>query len=328
MTDGLQVRTLDRTAPSGDRGTGDDDGEGRGRRAPRRAKPAGRVTGSRWFTPYLFMAPGLALFALMFLWPVVLTLQMSVSSYDIVSPPEFVGTANFERMLVDDRFHRAVANSFAFLLLYLPLAVVVPLFLALLVNRKLPGIQGFRVAYYLPVITSMVAVAVAWRFLLSREGVVNWMLDLVGLGPIAFLLDTGWALPTVVAIEGWKNLGFYMMIYLAALQGIPREHIEAARVDGANGAQRLLHVIMPALLPFFAVTLTLGMLEAMKNFETIYVMTRGGPQDATLTLGYYIWHLAFERNQMGYANAVGLFLWVTMIVLAVLNLFVTRRSNA
>lgn len=324
MTENLRERVRD-GAPSA--GARQPDAQGRGRRHSSTSRPAGRVTGSRWYTPYLFMAPGLALFVVMFAWPVVLTFQMSVSSYNIVSPPVFVGLENFQHLLVDPRFHKAVLNSFAFLLLYLPLAVVIPLFLALLVNLKLPGIQAFRVAYYLPVITSMVAVAVAWRFLLSREGVVNWMLDLVGLGPVAFLLDTQWALPTVVAIEGWKNLGFYMMIYLAALQGIPQEHIEAARVDGANGAQRLRHVIVPALLPFFAVTLTLGMLEAMKNFETIYVMTRGGPQDATLTLGYYIWHLAFERNQMGYANAVGLFLWATMIVLAILNLVVTRRSE-
>ena len=299
------------------------------RRARRRIEhdPGSRVTQARWYTPYLFMFPGLVLFAIVFAWPVLLALQMSVSSYDIITPPTFVGTENFERLLVDPRFHHALRNSVVFLVLYTPLAVVVPLFLAMLVNLKVPGIQSFRVAYFLPVVTSMVAVAVAWRFLLNRAGVVNWLLSLVGLGPVDFLLDTRWALPTVVAIEGWKNMGFYMMIYLAALQGIPREHLESAKLDGANGWQRLRHIIVPALMPFFAVTLTLGMLEAMKNFETVYIMTRGGPQDATLTLGYYIWHLAFERSQMGYANTVGLFMWALMIVLALLNLTVTRRKD-
>ncbi|WP_147917078.1 carbohydrate ABC transporter permease [Ruania zhangjianzhongii] len=299
------------------------------RRARRRpgAPRGSRVTQGRWYTPYLFMLPGLVLFAIIFAWPVVLALQMSVSSYDIISPPTFVGLENFERLLVDPRFHHALTNSLLFLVLYTPLAVVVPLFLALLVNLKVPGIQSFRVAYFLPVVTSMVAVAVAWRFLLNQAGVVNWLLSLVGLGPVDFLLDTSWALPTVVAIEGWKNMGFYMMIYLAALQGIPREHLESATLDGASGLQRLRHIIVPALMPFFAVTLTLGMLEAMKNFETVYIMTRGGPQDATLTLGYYIWHLAFERSQMGYANTVGIFMWVLMIGFALLNLTVTRRKD-
>src|SRR5699024_6483123 len=162
------------------------------RRARRRIEqdPGSRVTRARWYTPYLFMLPGLVLFASVFAWPVVLALQMSVSSYDIITPPTFVGTENFERLLVGPRFHHALRNSVVFLVLYTPLAVVVPLFLAMLVNLKVPGIQSFRVAYFLPVVTSMVAVAVAWRFLLNRAGVVNWLLSLVGLGPVDFLLDT------------------------------------------------------------------------------------------------------------------------------------------
>ena len=278
---------------------------------------------------WLMLLPTLFFFALFCYLPMV-GIYFAFSRFNFqggLFGSPFVGLDNFQRLLVDPRFHHALTNSLVFLVLYTPLAVVVPLFLAMLVNLKLPGIQSFRVAYFLPVVTSMVAVAVAWRFLLNQAGVVNWLLSLVGLGPVDFLLDTGWALPTVVAIEGWKNMGFYMMIYLAALQGIPREHVESAKLDGANGWQRLRHIIVPALLPFFAVTLTLGMLEAMKNFETVYIMTRGGPQDATLTLGYYIWHLAFERSQMGYANTVGIFMWVLMIGFALLNLTVTRRKD-
>lgn len=286
-----------------------------------------RVVGQRALTPYLFMLPGLALFAAMFAWPAFISLQMAVSSYRIVTPVTFVGLRNFMQLANDPQFHHALTNTFVFMGLFLPWAVILPLFLALLVNRRLPGIHAFRVAYYLPVVTSMVAVAVAWRYLLSREGVLNWLLSLVGLGPIDFLLDTDWALPALATVEGWKSMGLFMILYLAGLQGVPREQIEAATVDGANAARRLWHVVLPALLPYISVTLTLGMLEATRSFESIYVLTRGGPQDSTLTLGYYIWSTAFERYEIGYASAAGLVLWALMIVLAVLNQRLTRQRG-
>jgi ABC-type sugar transport system permease subunit len=129
-------------------------------------------------------------------------------------------------------------------------------------------------------------------------------------------------------IEAWKGMGFYMMIYLAGLQAIPSELIEAAKMDGASPWQRVRHVIIPGLRPVFAVTLTLAMLSAAQSFESIFVLTRGGPQDATLTLGYYIWQKAFEQHDMGYASAVGLVLWFIMILLSLLNLRATRSEAA
>lgn len=296
-------------------------------RRDRRAGPR-RVVGQRFWTPYLFMLPGLLLFAFMFAWPAVISLQMAVSSYRIVTPITFVGARNFVQLATDPQFHHALANTFAFMLMFLPFAVILPLFLAMLVNNKLRGIQFFRAAYYLPVVTSMVAVAVAWRYLLSREGVLNWLLSLVGLGPIDFLLDTSWALPALAIVEGWKNIGLFMVIYLAALQGVPREQLEAAAVDGAGAIRRFWHIVVPAILPFVTVTLTLGMLESTRSFESIYVLTRGGPQDSTLTLGYYIWHMAFEKYDIGYASAAGLVLWALMIGLALLNQRLTRRRDA
>jgi putative chitobiose transport system permease protein len=287
-----------------------------------------KVVGQRFLTPYLFMLPGLVLFAGMFLWPAVISLQMSVSSYRIVTPISYVGLANFGRLLADPQFHHAVANTFLYMVMFLPFAVVLPLFLAMLVNRRLPGINFFRAAYYLPVVTSMVAVAVAWRYLLSQEGVLNWLLSLVRIQPIDYLLSTHWALPALALVEGWKNIGLFMVIYLAALQGVPREHIEAAIVDGAGAVRRLRHIVLPAIMPFVSITLTLGMLESTRSFESIYVMTRGGPQDSTLTLGYYIWHTAFERYDIGYASAAGLVLWAIMIVLAMANQWLTHRRDA
>lgn len=330
---GVVAAAVDTRESDQDRGS--EHGQGRrlgrdhgpGRRVFGGRAPAGRVVGQRWFTPYVFMLPGLALFALMFAWPAVIAIQLAFSHYDISAPIEPVGLANFVELVHDPKFGRALINSLAFLAMHLPLTVVLPLLLALLVNQRLRGIQVFRVLYYLPVVTSMVAVAVAWRYVFNREGVINFLLGLVGVGPIDFLLNSSWALPTVVLLEAWKNMGLFMMIYLAGLQAVPSELIDAARVDGARAWSRLIHVIVPSLLPTVAVTLTLSMLDAMRAFESVYVLTRGGPQDATVTLGYFIWAKAFQEYDMGYASAAGLVLWAIMITLAGANLLLTRRRD-
>ncbi|TMR99723.1 carbohydrate ABC transporter permease [Nonomuraea basaltis] len=287
---------------------------------------ASRIPGQRWHTPYLFAIPALILFGVFFAWPAVTAIQLSFLEYDVVSPPVFVGVDNFVRLVGDGRFWTALLNSVLFLAGMFPLLVVVPLLLAVLVNQKLPGIRTFRMIYYLPVVTSMVAVGVAWEYVFHQQGVLNWMLTGAGLldEPIQYLLDPFWALPAVILIEGWKSMGFYMMIYLAGLQTIPANLYEAAKVDGAMAFHRLRHITVPLMVPYIAVAVTVEMLDAMQAFTSIYVMTRGGPQDATLTLGYYIWSAAFEHYEMGYASAMGIVLWVLMIVMAVLNHRITR----
>ncbi|TDD23524.1 carbohydrate ABC transporter permease [Nonomuraea diastatica] len=287
---------------------------------------AGRIPGQRWYTPYLFVIPALVLFGVFFAWPAITAIQLSFLEYDVVSQPVFVGVENFTRIAGDGRFWTALLNSLLFLVGMFPLLVVVPLLLAVLVNQKLPGIRTFRMLYYLPVVTSMVAVGVAWEYVFHQQGVLNWILTGAGLldQPIQYLLDPVWALPALVLVEGWKSMGFYMMIYLAGLQTIPTNLYEAAKVDGATAWHRLRHITVPLMVPYIAVAVTVEMLDAMQAFTSIYVMTKGGPQDATLTLGYYIWSAAFEHYEMGYASAMGLVLWVLMIAMAVLNYRLTR----
>lgn len=286
----------------------------------------GRIPGQRWYTPYLFSLPALVLFAIFFAWPAFTAVQLSFFDFDGVSPPVFAGLDNFVRIAGDEQFWRALRNSLVFLVGLFPLLVVLPLLLAVLINQKLPGIKTFRMIYYLPVVTSMVAVAVAWEYVFHQQGVLNWMLTGMGIldEPVQWLLDPFWALPALILVEGWKSMGVYMMIYLAGLQTIPTNLYEAARVDGANAWHRLRHITVPLIVPYIAVTITMAMLDAMQAFTTVFVMTKGGPQDATLMLGYYIWSQAFEKYDMGYASAVGLVLWVLLVVMALANYRLTK----
>jgi putative chitobiose transport system permease protein len=308
------------------------------RPAPASARPARSAPRSRWrarvnkppfWSPWLFLLPGLVLFAVFYVWPASQAVQLAFVKYDGINAPVPVGLDNFTRMLSDPRFHEALVNSFLYLLGMLPLGVLVPLFLAVLVNQKIPGIQAFRVAIVLPVVVSMVAVAVAWKYVLDADGMLSWVVTTLGIAddPKAWLLDSTWALPCLIVIEGWKSMGVYMMIYLAGLQGIPADLHEAAQLDGAGVWQRLTKITMPLLVPYMAVTSTMAMLDAMQVFTSVYVMTEGGPQDNTMSLGYYVWSKAFEDYEFGYASAVALVLWAIMIILAAFNYRITRERR-
>ena len=262
-------------------------------------------------------------------WPAWTAVQLAFYDYDIVSPPEFVGLRNFERLRNSGEFWQAFWNSVQFLLLYLPIIVVAPLLVAVLVNAKIRAISVFRLIYYLPVITSMVAIAIAWSFMFHPRGVLNWALLGVGVidQPINFLLSSTWSLPAIVLVEAWHGFGYYMMIYLAGLQTVPQELYDAAAIDGAGWWRQLTNISIPLIRPYMAVVLVLGGIMAMQAFASIYVMTRGGPQGATTTLGFYIWSEAFEHFDFGYASAVGLVLWALLVVFAVINFRLTRGGG-
>ena len=251
---------------------------------------------------------------------------MAFYDYSVIRPAELVGLDNFRRMLGDERFWRAALNSLLYMVGLIPLNVVIPLVLAVMVNQKIRAIGAFRAIYYLPAITSMVAVAIAWRYVYNDAGIVNWVLQAFGITeqPIQFLLSTDWALPSILFIEAWKQMGTYMLIYLAGLQAISSDVYEAATIDGASTVQKFLRITVPLTIPYVAVVLTLTMESASKVFTSVFVLTGGGPDDSTMSLGYYIWSLAFQRFEMGYASAIALVLWAVLIVLAMLNFRVSR----
>jgi putative chitobiose transport system permease protein len=295
-------------------------------RGPGPEQQSGNAVGQRWWVPYAFLLPCLAFLGVFFVWPAWTAVQLAFYEYDIVSPPEFVGLGNFERIMDSEEFWQAFWNSVQFLALYLPLAVVVPLFVAVLVNAKIRAISVFRLVYYLPVITSMVAIAIAWSFVFHPRGVLNWVLIELHVidQPIQFLISPSWSLPAIVLVEAWHGLGTYMLIYLAGLQSIPQDLYDAAAIDGAGWWRQLTHITVPLIRPYMAVCLVLGGIMSMQAFASIYVLTRGGPQGATTTLGFYIWSEAFEHFDFGYASAVGLVLWAMLVVFAMVNFKLSR----
>jgi putative chitobiose transport system permease protein len=294
------------------------------------ARSGGRVIGRRPWTPYLFMVPGLALFGVFFAWPAVLAIETSFTDYSVLNPVHWVGLANFRDLAHDALFIEALEHSFVIMVGLLPFSVAIPLALAMLVNRKIRGIQFFRALYFLPVIISMVAVAVAWNYVFDDDAAINWVLQSVHLthAPIHFLLDPHWALASIIIVEGWKGVGTYMMIFLAGLQAIPSDLHEAARIDGASAWQAFVHITLPLMRPYIAVAVTIELVNAMQVFTSVYVLTQGGPSDHTFTAGYYVWSQAFQHYRLGYASAAGLIVWVVLVVLALVNHRITGRDRA
>jgi multiple sugar transport system permease protein len=228
--------------------------------------------------------------------------------------------------LSDPGLIRIVVNTVLFSIIYVIGVMVIGLFLALMVNQKLPGTNFFRAAYYLPVITSAVAIGIIWSWILSPQvGILNILVKSVGLKPPNWLGDTHWALLTVSVIQVWKMAGYYMVLFLAGLQSIPDSVKEAAVVDGANSLQLFFHVTLPMLSPTTFFVLTVAMIDSFKNFELIYTMTRGGPQSSTTTLVYDVYVYGFVHYRMGYASAVAYVLMVLVGAITIANFYIKKR---
>ncbi len=276
----------------------------------------------------MFLAPALLLLGTFTFYPVAYGTALSLFEYDVISPPRFVGLAHF-RELVDDRFlHIALANSAKFLLV-VPVLQVMSIGLAVAVNRPLRGIRWFRAAYYLPVVTSMVAAGLMWRWLLEQDGLVNYLLTKAGLldRPVAWLGHPDLALYAVMFVTLWKGLGFYMVIYLAGLQAVSPEFEEAAVCDGASRWQVFRHVTLPLLRPSILLASTISAIAALKVFEEVYVMTGGGPMFRTYTMFFYIFDRGFQQLELGYAAAIALVLAAAVMALSAVNFTIFRRGG-
>ena len=273
----------------------------------------------------LFLGPSLVGVTLFVAGPIVASLVLAFTSWDLLTPPTLVGLRNFERLSRDLEFWAALRHTLTFLGGYVPLVLVTGLAVAVALNGRIPLRGVFRAVYFLPVVTSWVAVALVWRWLLNPHfGLVNAWLAQVGIQGPAWLFDPNWAMASVILTSVWKDTGFVMVILLAGLQGIPREYYEASSIDGATGWQQLRHVTVPLLAPaiFFALTITL--INSFQVFDQVYVMTGGGPAGATTVLVERIVRQAFSYSRMGYASAMS---WVLFALIFATTLVLSRMQR-
>jgi putative chitobiose transport system permease protein len=282
----------------------------------------------RIWTAYLFLAPALVLLGVFTFYPVVFGTALSLFQYDVISPPRYVGMANFSQLWSDRYFWIALENSVKYLAV-VPAIQLCSIVLALWVRRPLRGIAWFRAAYYVPVVTSIVVVGLLWRWLLDETGLVNFVLLKVRViaAPVHWLTNPAIALYAVMFVTLWKGVGYYMVIYLAGLGAIAPEYEEAASLDGAGPLRRLWYVTIPLLRPSVLLASTLSAIAALRVFEEMYVMTGGGPVYSTYTLFYYMFDQAFGSLHLGYAAAIGVALALITIVLSAVNFRLLRQGG-
>ena len=251
---------------------------------------------------------------------------LSFTDYDILSRSSFVGLENFQIMLTDDPlFWTSMRVTTIYAFVSVPLQIVLGLFLAMLLNSKIRGLAWFRTVYYLPTVLTGVAVSFLWIWIFSADwGVLNYLLSLIGIQGPNWLTSESWALPSLIIMSLW-GVGGGMVIYLAGLQGVPTEFYEAAEVDGAGWWPKFWHITLPIISPVILFQLIMGIIGALQTFTQGYVMTEGGPNNATLFYLLYLWRSAFERLQMGYASALA---WGIFVYILALTLLVLRSSAA
>lgn len=275
----------------------------------------------RALVPWLFLAPALALLAAFSFWPVAAGSLLAFTDYSLVRATHWVGLANFRYLFANAMFMQGLRNSFLFLLV-VPVTQVGALALATLVNQQLPGMRLFRAAFYVPVVTTVSVVGIMWGFMFHEQGPLNYVLTALHAvnAPVGWLSDDSLALGAVMFVTVWRGLGWYMVMYLAALQAVPAEMQEAALLDGANVWQRFWRITVPMLRPTIAVCSILSVLAALKAYQEVDVLTQGGPMNSTFTALYYAYDQGLKHLKLPRALAASFLVSLLCIVLAALCL--------
>ncbi|HTL88757.1 MAG TPA: sugar ABC transporter permease [Leptolyngbya sp.] len=281
----------------------------------------------RHSTPYLFLLPALIVLGITVFYPALQAFYLSFTRYDLIGEPQWIGWENFQRLAKDQVFWQTLRNTVLYLVCVVPVLAIAPLFLAILVNQKLRGIRWFRVAYYTPVIISMVVAGIAWKWLYSDNGLLNQFLRSLGFSGVPWLTDPKFALFSVMAVTIWKGLGYYMVIYLAGLQSIPAELYEAAAIDGSDGIRKHWDVTVPLMQPYLVLVAVISAISATKVFEEIFIMTQGGPLNSSKTLVFYIYEQAFAKLEISYACTIGLVMFLMILALSIVRLGVQRMTG-
>ncbi|EOH83298.1 carbohydrate ABC transporter permease [Enterococcus casseliflavus] len=293
-----------------------------------KSKAVNKLKRKNTLTALSFIAPNFIGFFLFTLVPVVFSLILAFMEWDSFSSPEFVGMKNFSKMLGDDTFWISLKNTFLYTIGVVPLTLVCSLGLAILLNKKVRGMKFFRTAFFFPYVTSLVAIAVVWNMLFHPTmGPINQFLKFFIENPPGWTSSSDWALTTIIIVSVWRGMGYYMILYLAGLQSVPKELYEAASIDGANKWQQFRNVTLPSLRPTTFFVSIMLVINCFKIFDLVQVMTAGGPGRATNVLVYQIYNEAFVKFNFGYASAIAMVLFVIVLGITVIQFKWNQRQE-
>ena len=293
-------------------------------RRPASRRGGGPLAGEgRW--ALAFLAPTLLGLAVLSAGPILATLAISLTKWDLLTAPKLVGLDNFLALLSDDRFLKALRNTFFYTVVSVPVGLAVALGLALALNTKVRGIAFIRTAYFLPVVTSTIAIALVWQWIYSADsGLLNQVLGIFGITSQKWLSDPTLAMPSIIAMSIWQGLGVNVIIFLAGLQAIPSDLLDAASVDGAGSWARLRNVTLPLLTPSVFFTGVLSLIGSFQVFDQIFVLAKPRPTEATITVVYFIYENGFKFFKMGYASAAS---WILFLIVALFTAVYFRSQN-
>jgi multiple sugar transport system permease protein len=286
-----------------------------------------RLLRSDHVTGWLFVAPAAILLFVFGLVPIGWSAVLSFQHNDLLSAPHWVGADNYRALRHDPVFRKAIRNTVVYTVLFVPISIGLALGVAVALNTRIRGISLYRTAVFVPVAVSTVATAIVFNWVFDPTyGIANWLLNEVGIGSQGFFQDPDQALYAVVAMTVWGWIGFDVIIYLAALQGIPNELLEAAAIDGASRWSTFRSVVLPLLGPATLFLVVWSTINALQLFDEIYNTTRGGPLEATTVVVYYLWQQAFQFFNAGYGAAIAYVLFVAILVVTLLQLLISRRT--
>jgi multiple sugar transport system permease protein len=289
---------------------------------------AGEKSWTKTLWVAFFILPSLAGLIVFMIIPMLASLALTFSSWDPLLPTRFtfIGWSNYQHLLQDKTFFTALINTLKFILGYIPLVLSIGLGVAILLNQRLRGLVFFRGAFFIPVVSAWVAVALLWTWIFNpRYGILNYLLGVIGVSGPAWLFDPNWAMPAIIITSVWKDIGFISILFLTGLQNIPDDYYEAAAIDGAGALKKFFHITLPLLSPTTFFALTISLINSFQVFDQVWIMTQGGPAGSTTVLVQQIVNHAFNYGRMGYAATISWVLFLLVFLTTVLQTRLRRR---
>jgi len=282
------------------------------------------------WTPYLFILPAVLLLGMTAFLPIAQAIYLSFTNYDFVGEPTWLGLKNYSNLWQDQLFWKVLGNTLIYLIFAVPCLIFLPLGMAILVSntigKKLRGMRLFRAIFYFPVLLSVVVAGIAWKWVYAETGILNYFLSTITGQAVRlpWLTDPRLAIFAIIAVTVWKGLGYYMVIYLAGLQAIPQNLYEAAMIDGSDGIQKHFDITLPLMRPYILLVGVISSIAALKIFEEVYIMSQGGPANSTKTVVYYLFEKGISSLEMGYASAIGVFLFLVIFIVSIATFRLTN----